>query len=79
MGQSDTLLDYLFLVVGPCAVVYSIVSTVQTRTFIRRSVEVNGDVIRLERSKDRGRYGYTYAPEFSFTSTDGVMHTVTSE
>lgn len=64
MGQLETLLDYVFLVVGLCAVVYSIVSMVQTGAFIRRSIEVNGEVIRLERSKDRGRYGYTYAPVF---------------
>jgi hypothetical protein len=79
MGQLETLLNYMFLVVGPCAVVYSIVSIMRTRSFIRRSVEVNGEVIRLERSPDRGRYGYTYAPVFSFTSADGVMHTVTSD
>ncbi len=79
MGQLDRLLDYVFLVEGPCAVVYSIVSMMQTRAFIRRSVEVNGEVVRLERSKDRGRYGYTYAPVFSFTSMDGVTHTVTSD
>ena len=79
MGQLDTFLNDLFLVVGPCAVVYSIVSTVKTEAFIRRCIEVNGEVIRLERSKNRGRYGYTYAPVFTFTTMEGVTHTVTSD
>jgi hypothetical protein len=79
MEQLYTLLNYAFLVVGPCAVVYSVVSIVQTGAFIRRSSEVDGEVIRLEQSKSRDRYGYTYAPVFSFTSIDGLTHTVTSD
>jgi Protein of unknown function (DUF3592) len=79
MGQLDTLLDYVFLIVGSCAVVYSLVSIAQTSAFIRRSVEVDGEVIQLERSQDRDRYGYTYAPVFTFTAMDGSMHTVTSD
>jgi hypothetical protein len=79
MAQLDTLLDYLFLSLGPCAVLYSIVSIVQVGAFIRCSAEVDGEVVRLEQSQSRGRYGYTYAPVFSFTSIDGLTHTVTSE
>jgi Protein of unknown function (DUF3592) len=77
--QFETVLNGVFLVVGPCALVYSVVSIARTKSFIRRSLEVSGEVIRLERSQYRDRYGYTYAPVFSFTSTDGVMHTVTSD
>ena len=79
MGPFETFLNCIFLVVGPCAAVYSVVSFVQTRRFILRSVEVDGEVVRLERSKDRGRYGYTYAPVFSFTAADGGSYTVTSD
>jgi hypothetical protein len=79
MGQLDTLLNCVLLVVGPCAFVYSVVSMMQTKAFIRRSVEVNGEVVRLERSQDRGRYGYTYAPVFSFTSMDWMAHLVASD
>jgi len=79
MGQTDTFLSYLFLLIGPCALVYSIVSTIQIKGFIRRSSEVTGEVVRLERSIDRGRYGYTYAPVFTFTTIEGVEYTVTSE
>ena len=79
MGIFETVLDSFFLVVGPCAVTYSIVSTVQTGRFIRHSVEVDGEVVRLERSQDRGRYGYTYAPVFSFNSAAGETYTVSSD
>lgn len=79
MGPFETLLDSVFAVAGPCAAVYSVVSFVRTRSFILRSVEVDGEVVRLERSKDRGRYGYTYAPVFSFTAADGASYTVTSD
>jgi hypothetical protein len=79
MGQFETLFDYVFLVVGPCAVVYAVISLVRVRAFVRRSVEVNGEVIRLERSQSRGRYGYTYAPVFTFTTVEGISHTVTSD
>ena len=74
MAQLDTLLDYLFLSLGPCAVVYSIVSIVQVGAFIRCSAEVDGEVVRLEQSQSRGRYGCTYAPVFSFTSIGGLTH-----
>jgi hypothetical protein len=73
------VLDLGFLTIGPCLVVYSLVAIVKTRSFIRRSVEVAGEVVRLERSKDRDRYGYTYAPVFSFIAADGNTYTVTSD
>ena len=79
MGQTDTFFSYLFLMAGPCALVYSIFSIVQTRGFIRRSAEVTGEVVRLERSTDRGRYGYTYAPVFTFMTLEGMEYTVTSD
>jgi hypothetical protein len=79
MGQFETLLNRVFLVVGPCSLVYSIVSLIRTQSFIRRSVEVSGEVVRLERSRSRGRYGYTFAPVFTFTSVDGKLYTVTSD
>ena len=79
MGQTSTLWAYVFLIIGPCALVYSIFSIVQTRGFIRRCTEVPGEVIRLEQSEDRGRYGYTYAPVFTFTTLEGMKYTVTSD
>jgi len=79
MGQFDNLLNRVFLVVGPCAVFYSIVSTMRTRFFIRRSVEVSGEVVRLERSRSRGRYGFTYAPVFTFSTESGEIYTVESD
>jgi hypothetical protein len=79
MGQFDTVLDKVFLIFGPCAVVYAAVSMVRTHNFIRRSVEVDGEVLRLDRSRSRGRYGYTYAPVFTFKTPDDIAHTVTSD
>ncbi len=79
MDQVSEILDLVLLFAGPCLLVFSVVSVIRTRGFLLRSVEVNGEVVRLERSKDRDRYGYTYAPVFSFTAADGETHTVTSD
>ena len=79
MDQLSNILPFVLLVVGPCALVFSIVSIFRTRSFIRRSSEVIGEVIRLERSKTRDRYGYEYAPVFSFTTEGGKSCTVTSD
>jgi hypothetical protein len=78
LGQIETLLNYFMLILGPCALIYGIFSTIQTGAFIRRSVEVDGEVVRLERSQNRGRYGYTYAPIFTFNTIEGVAYNVTS-
>ena len=75
----DEILEFAFLAIGPCAIVYSFVSFFRNQTFLRTSVEVTGEVIRLERSTDRDRYGYTYAPVFTITANDGTQHTVTSD
>jgi hypothetical protein len=79
MTQFDRMIEWLLLCIGPCLLVYSVVAFFRTRNFIRCSTEVNGEVIRLERSKDCDRYGYTYAPVFSFTAEDGKEYTVTSD
>jgi Protein of unknown function (DUF3592) len=79
MDQIFRALGFAALCASPCLMVYFLISIVRTRTFILRSVEVNGEVIRLERSKTRDRYGYSYAPVFSFTVTDGRSFTVTSD
>jgi hypothetical protein len=47
---------------------------------MRRSVEVTGEVVRLDRSEgDRQFASYVYAPVFSFTAADGKAHTVVSD
>jgi hypothetical protein len=75
----DQIIDFVLLAIGPCAIVYSFVAFFRTRVFLRTSIEVAGEVIRLERSKDCDQYGYTYAPVFTFTAKDGTEHTVTSD
>jgi hypothetical protein len=74
-----SMLGLLALGASPCAVVYAGFSYFRTKDFIARSVEVGGEVVRLERSKYRDKYGYTYAPVFSFTAEDGKDHEVTSK
>jgi hypothetical protein len=59
--------------------IFSIVSIIRTRSFLLHSVEVSGQVIRLERSKTRDQYGYTYAPVFSFATAEGKEFTVISD
>ena len=79
MDQIFKALGFAALCAGPCLIVYFLISVVRTRSFILRSVEVNGEVTRLERSKTRDQYGYTYAPVFTFTAVDGRSYTVTSD
>jgi Protein of unknown function (DUF3592) len=79
LDDIDKILGFVLLVAGPCILIYSVVSFVRTRSFLRCCVEVDGEVKRLERSKSSGKYGYTYAPVFSFTVADGQTYTVTSE
>jgi hypothetical protein len=80
LDQFSKILGLVLLAIGPCALVYSVVAFVRTRGFIRRSVEVTGEVIRLERTSSGGRNSFMdYAPVFSFTALDGSAHTVTSD
>jgi hypothetical protein len=67
------------LCASPCSIAYSIFSIFKTRSFLLHSVEVDGQVVRLERSKTRDEYGYSYAPVFAFTAADGKSYTVTSD
>jgi hypothetical protein len=76
----NTIIVIFLLLAGPCAVVYSLVSIVRTRDFLLRSTEVDGEVIRLERSRTGGQTStVVYAPVFSFTAADGRAYTVTSK
>jgi hypothetical protein len=81
MDQFNRMIDLLLLCAGPCLFVYSAVAFFRTRSFLRCSIEVAGEVIRLEHSTDRtGTTTYeNYAPVFSFTAVDGKRHTVTSD
>jgi hypothetical protein len=79
LDQFNEILGFVFLSTGPCLLVLSVISLIRTRSFLRRCEEVNGEVVRLEQSTDRDRYGYTYAPVFSFTTGDGRTYTVTSD
>jgi hypothetical protein len=79
MDQINKVIEFALLAIGPCAIVYSFASFFRTRAFLRTSIEVTGQVVRLERSKYPDRYGYTYAPVFCFTANDGTEHTVTSD
>lgn len=78
MDQIFRILGGGALCAGPCLIIYSFISIYRTRSFLLRSVEADGKVIRLQRSKNRGRYGYTYAPVFMFAAADGNNYTVTS-
>jgi hypothetical protein len=79
LDQFGSILNLAILFAGLCALVYSLVSIVQTRSFLRRCAGVTGEVIRLERSRSGGEFGYDYAPVFSFTAADGNTFTVTSD
>jgi hypothetical protein len=79
MNQVGGVIGQLFFFGGPCLIFSSLVSAVRTKKFLDSSFEVNGEVIRLERSATRDRYGYTYAPVFSFTAANGMTYTVTSD
>jgi hypothetical protein len=79
LDEIDKILGLVLLIAGPCILIYSAISFVRTRSFLRSCIEVDGEVTRLERSKSRGQYGYTYAPVFSFTVADGKTYTVTSK
>jgi hypothetical protein len=79
MDQIFKILGVVALCASPCSIAYSIFSIFKTRSFLLHSVEVDGEVVRLERSKTRDQYGYTYAPVFTFTSADGKGYTVTSD
>jgi Protein of unknown function (DUF3592) len=79
LDDIDKILGLVLLIAGPCILIYSAVTFDRTRSFLRCCVEVDGEVKRLERSKSPGKYGYTYAPVFSFTVADGKTYTVTSE
>ena len=79
MDEMWRILGYVALCASPCSIIYCIFSIFRTRSFLLHSVEVEGQVVRLERSKYRDNYGYTYAPVFTFTGVDGKCHTVTSE
>lgn len=79
MDQIFRVLGFVALCAGPCLIGYSLISITRTKNFILHSVEVEGEVVRLERSKDRDQYGYTYAPVFTFNTASGESYTVTSK
>jgi len=79
LDQTSRILDLVLLFTSPCLLVFSLVSAVRTKGFIRRSVEVTGEVVRLERSSGARFGSYDYAPVFSFTAADGNTYTVTSD
>jgi hypothetical protein len=79
MNHANEILSLVLLFAGPCMLVFSLVSIVRTKSFLLRSVEVTGEIIRLQRSEDCDRYGYTYAPVFSFNAAGGETYTVTSD
>jgi hypothetical protein len=79
MGQIFRVIGCAALFAGPCLIIYSFLSIARTKNFLLRSDEVEGKVIRLERSKDHDEYGYTYAPVFTFTTAGGRQYTVTSD
>jgi len=76
-----TVFGCLFACGGPCLIVYGVVSYFRTQSFIRRSAEARGEVIRLEHSKDRmGTTSYeSYALVFSFIAANGKKFTVASD
>jgi hypothetical protein len=81
LDQFKEIYSFVLLCLGPCGVVYSIISLFRTRAFLLQSVEVNGEVIRLVHSTDRaGATSYeSYAPVFSFKVAGGRTYTVTSK
>jgi hypothetical protein len=80
MSQITGIFGLVLLCGGACALIFSLVAFVRTGSFIRRSVEVGGEVIRLVRSTHRGTTSYeSYAPVFSFTAVNGERYSVTSE
>ncbi len=81
MDQLKRMIDLLLVSIGPCLLVYSVVSFFRTRSFISGSTETNGEIIRLEHSEEgmgTGSAYNRYTPVFSFTAADGENYTVTS-
>jgi hypothetical protein len=81
IDQLKRAIDLLLVYTGPCLLVYSVISFFRTSSFLGRSTEVNGEVIRLEHSEGgmgTGSYDQSYTPVFSFTAADGESYTVTS-
>jgi len=79
VDQIWRILGFVALCASPCSIIYSVICFFRTRSFLLHSLEVDGEVVRMERSKDRDRYGFTYAPVFEFTVADGKGYTVTSD
>src|ERR1035438_8811252 len=80
MDQKSEIFGLIFIFAGPCLIVFSVVSAVRTRAFLRRCTEASGEGVRLAHSSDRmGTTTYeSYAPVFSFTAVDGKTYKVTS-
>lgn len=72
------LLGITFFVLGPCSLVWSLVSAYRTHAFLARSVAAQGTVVQLKVT--RGLHSdIGFAPVFAFPADDGRSYTVTSE
>ncbi|MGA3371763.1 MAG: DUF3592 domain-containing protein [Terracidiphilus sp.] len=78
MDQVFKVIGYVALCASPCLIVCSFICFFLTRSFLLRSIEVEGKILRLERSKDYYEFGHTFAPVFTFAAVDGTKYTVTS-
>jgi hypothetical protein len=80
LGQIGKLIDFSLLILGPVLLVYAVISYFRTKRFVSNSVEVEGVVVRMERTYSGSRFAtYDYAPVFSFTAGDGREYTLTSD
>ncbi len=72
------LLGVTFFVLGPCSLVWALVSAWRTHAFLARSVAAPGVVVQLKVT--RGLHSdIGFAPVFTFTDVDGRSYTVISE
>jgi hypothetical protein len=72
------LFGLTFFVLGPCLLVWSLVSLNRTRNFLRGSESAAATVIQMNEIRSFNQTRRSYAPVFAFTASDGRTYTLTS-
>lgn len=71
------LFGVTFFVMGPCALLWAVVSAYNTHVFLSRSIAVPATIVGMHAQQNL-RSVTNYAPVFTFTADDGRTYTVTS-
>jgi hypothetical protein len=67
-----------FFAVGLVSLAVALGFALYRSVFLLRCVSTTGTIVRLEEVGDENNGGVNYAPVFSFTATDGRIHTIRS-